>query len=33
MIATMRPQGLNAAVPHDPEGTVANADAVMLDNR
>jgi sugar/nucleoside kinase (ribokinase family) len=33
MIATMRPQGLNAAVPRDPEGTVANADAVMLDNR
>jgi len=33
MIATMRPKGLNMAVPADPEGTVADADAVMLDNR
>ncbi|MDO9412957.1 MAG: PfkB family carbohydrate kinase [Pseudolabrys sp.] len=33
MIATLRPHGLHAAVPEDPEGTVADADAVMLDNR
>lgn len=33
MIATLRPQGLNAAVPDDPDGTVADADATMLDNR
>lgn len=33
MIATLRPQGLHAAVPDDPAGTVAQADAVMLDNR
>lgn len=33
MIATMRPTGLHAAVPEDPDGIVAAADAVMLDNR
>jgi len=33
MIATLRPTGLHAAVPDDPDGIVANADAVMLDNR
>lgn len=33
MIATMRPKGLNTATPDDPDGTVADADAVMLDNR
>jgi sugar/nucleoside kinase (ribokinase family) len=33
MIATMRPKGLNAAVPDDPDGIVAHADATMLDNR
>ncbi|WP_137043161.1 PfkB family carbohydrate kinase [Pseudolabrys sp. FHR47] len=33
MIATMRPTGLHAATPADPDGIVANADAAMLDNR
>jgi len=33
MIATLRPTGLHAAVPDDPDGIVANANAVMLDNR
>lgn len=33
MIATLRPTGLHAAVPDDPDGIVADADAVMLDNR
>ncbi|RDV04472.1 sugar kinase [Undibacter mobilis] len=33
MISTLRPKGLNAAVPADPDGVVANADAAMLDNR
>ncbi|MFA6265662.1 MAG: PfkB family carbohydrate kinase [Pseudolabrys sp.] len=33
MIATLRNQGLTEAVPPDPEGAVADADAVMLDNR
>ena len=33
MIATRRNQGLSEAVPADPEGAVADADAVMLDNR
>ena len=33
MIATRRNQGLSEAVPADPQGAVANADAAMLDNR
>lgn len=33
MIATRRNQGLSDAVPEDPEGAVAGADAAMLDNR
>ena len=33
MIVTMRPKGLNAATPADPDGIVASADAAMLDNR
>ena len=33
MIATRRNQGLNEAVPSDPEAAVAEVDAVMLDNR
>jgi sulfofructose kinase len=33
MIATRRNQGLSEAVPRDPEGAVAQADAAMLDNR
>ncbi len=33
MIATRRNQGLSEAVPEDPEGAVADADAAMLDNR
>lgn len=33
MIATRRNQGLSEAVPADPDGAVAGADAAMLDNR
>jgi sugar/nucleoside kinase (ribokinase family) len=33
MIATRRNQGLNEAVPKDPEAAVASLDAVLLDNR
>ena len=33
MIATRRNHGLSEAVPEDPEGAVADADAAMLDNR
>ncbi len=33
MIATRRNQSLSEAVPADPQGAVANADAAMLDNR
>ena len=33
MIVTRRNQGLSEAVPADPQGAVANADAAMLDNR
>ncbi|MBS0532579.1 MAG: sugar kinase [Proteobacteria bacterium] len=33
MIATLRPTGLSQATPDNPDGLVAEADAVMLDNR